>query len=90
MKEKELNKLYWTRVVLAAVAGVLSGFLYVHSMWSYSLVMPLIFYVASFYVYASKNMIRVIGKSKAGYHGLGSYIITWIAIYMLTVTVLLA
>ncbi len=90
MKENQLNKLYWVRVILGGAAGVVSALLYIHGMGDLALVSPIVFYLASLAVYAFKNSVELIGKRKAGYHGLGSYIITWLVIYMLAVTLILA
>ncbi|MFP3214269.1 MAG: hypothetical protein RXR18_03550 [Nitrososphaeria archaeon] len=89
MKERELNKLYWARVALAAAAGVVSAMLYVYGMGDIAVFSPVIFYLASFAVYVFKDQIQIIGKKKAGYHGIGSYIITWLVVYMLVLTLIL-
>ena len=60
MKENELNKLYWIRVILAGVAGVVSALLYIHRMSDLALVSPVIFYLASLTVYMFKNFLELI------------------------------
>ncbi|MGC9209181.1 MAG: hypothetical protein ACP5GH_04975 [Nitrososphaeria archaeon] len=88
-RESILNKLYWIRVLLAGLAGLSSAVLYTHEMQTLGLLVPLVLYLASLSVYAFRDSVSIIGRAKAGYHGIGSYIITWLVIYMLALTLIL-
>jgi hypothetical protein len=66
-----------------------SALLYVYGMGDLAVFSPVIFYLASLAVYVFKDSVQIVGKKKAGYHGIGSYIITWLVVYMLVLTLIL-
>lgn len=83
-----LNKLYWARVAAAVAAGFLSAYLYAMALYTISLLPPVAIYLATLLVLLLKGYKDIVGRRKASYHGIGTYIVGWFATYVLFLSIL--
>ena len=89
-KESLLNKVYWIRTILSVIAGIISGFLFVKGIAVLPDFIPIIFYLATISLLKVESYRNALGTRKLIYHGIGTFIVAWIVIYMLSVTLMLA
>jgi ABC-type uncharacterized transport system permease subunit len=86
-------KLYWLRVVLGAIAGLISGIL---ATWVYpaadytpllnSITVALALYAVTYYLLKGKLKDKIEQQSKILSTAIGMYFFTWITLFVLSYT----
>ncbi|MGC8558137.1 MAG: hypothetical protein ACP5NC_03985 [Nitrososphaeria archaeon] len=74
--------------MLSVVAGIMSGVIYIKGIPLLSDAMPIVFYLATFIFMYNQSYKTALGTKKLIYHGIGTYIISWLVIYMLSITLI--
>jgi len=88
---KPLSVIYWTRVLLGIVAGLICTFL--NSLLTDFNVLngvsvALLVYIITYYVYKSKFLAVAEKPSKIFSQGVGAYFLSWIVVWALLYTIL--
>jgi Mn2+/Fe2+ NRAMP family transporter len=92
-----LNKIYWLRVALGAIAGLVSTSITIltgttlaqvtnTSTLLNGITIALLFYLISFYVLKAKYSSQIEKKSKIMSMGIFIYFFTWLIVWVLTLT----
>lgn len=90
---KPLTVIYWTRVLLGAVAALICTFLSTFSReisfnFLNGLSIALLVYIITYYVYKYLFIVKVEKPSKIFFTGVGAYFMTWIVAWILLFTLL--
>ena len=89
MKLKTLNVIYLSRVLFGILAGLISTFVVdvnVGTPLVTGISIGLLFYIITYYFLKSQYMNRVEKPSKIFTMGIGAYFLTWIAAWVLLLT----
>ncbi|MEM3197227.1 MAG: hypothetical protein QXY52_00550 [Conexivisphaerales archaeon] len=82
--------MYWIRTLISVISGVVSGYFYVKGVFILPDFVPVIFYLATILLLTNQSYKSTLGTKKLIYHGIGTYIISWLVIYMLSITLISA
>jgi hypothetical protein len=74
--------------LLSIAAGIMSGVVYIKGIPLLSDAMPIIFYLVTLTFIYNQSYKTALGTKKLIYHGIGTYIISWLVIYMLSITLI--
>lgn len=90
MKMKQIDQLFWVRVVLGFIAGLISGIMTFFNYMAYiGLLLALMMYIVSYFI--AKYMIKLDLPKDSSYKifttGLGSFIILWLFTWIIYYTI---
>lgn len=74
---KPLSIIYWSRVILGLMSGILTAFLGLNDILQ-SISISLLIYLVTYYIYKAKFINKVSKPTSLITTGIGAYFLTWI------------